>query len=132
MAAQLGSTPLLAEPLQWRRSSLQPRPQRAFSTVRASGDHGVYLLDYGAGNVRSVRNACKKLGCELNEASHKLLMHALMRVIMHGQAEHGQSDQPSGIPLTGCSCTGSPVYALHLPTAHSRLDQTLLWLFACR
>ncbi len=27
----------------------------------------VTLLDYGAGNVRSVRNACRKLGCTLRE-----------------------------------------------------------------
>lgn len=34
--------------------------------AKSSGG-GAYLLDYGAGNVRSVRNACKRLGYHLNE-----------------------------------------------------------------
>lgn len=69
MAAQLGSTYHLAKPLAWHYPRSQPRPHRAVHGVCAAGDHGVYLLDYGAGNVRSVRNACKVLGCELNEVS---------------------------------------------------------------
>ena len=33
----------------------------------------VYLLDYGAGNVRSVRNAVKRLGYNLKEVEPTLL-----------------------------------------------------------
>ena len=29
----------------------------------------ITLLDYGAGNVRSVRNAIRKLGCEVKDAA---------------------------------------------------------------
>lgn len=36
-----------------------------------SGKKEVTLLDYGAGNVRSVRNAILKLGYTLTEVSHR-------------------------------------------------------------
>lgn len=35
----------------------------------SGGDREVTLLDYGAGNVRSVRNAIRKLGYSIKEAS---------------------------------------------------------------
>ena len=70
MAAQLGSAYHLANPTAWHRCRSQPRQHRIVR-ISAAGDHGVYLLDYGAGNVRSVRNACKVLGCELNEVSSR-------------------------------------------------------------
>ena len=42
------------------------------SSVRGSADD-VFLLDYGAGNVRSVRNAVKRLGYNLRDVSHRFL-----------------------------------------------------------
>ena len=56
---------------------------RALQSRRRSGAHAstcagssksddVYLLDYGAGNVRSVRNAVKRLGYNLKEVKAKI------------------------------------------------------------
>lgn len=42
------------------------------SSVRGSADD-VFLLDYGAGNVRSVRNAVKRLGFHLRDVSPRFL-----------------------------------------------------------
>ena len=42
------------------------------SSVRGGADD-VFLLDYGAGNVRSVRNAVKRLGYNLRDVSHRFL-----------------------------------------------------------
>lgn len=47
-----------------RRRSLVARAAQA-----SSSDKSVWLLDYGAGNVRSVRNAIKACGYELKEVS---------------------------------------------------------------
>ena len=44
-----------------------PRRGRSFNVVRSDARGEVTLLDYGAGNVRSVRNAIKKLGYNLKE-----------------------------------------------------------------
>lgn len=51
-----------------RRHRLNCRPSRNF-TVRASsaGNSVVTLLDYGAGNVRSVRNAIRRLGFDVKD-----------------------------------------------------------------
>ncbi|KAK9938578.1 hypothetical protein M0R45_015307 [Rubus argutus] len=51
-----------------RKHRLNCRPSRNF-TVRASsaGDSAVTLLDYGAGNVRSVRNAIRRLGFDVKD-----------------------------------------------------------------
>jgi len=70
MAPQLGAN-RLHQPalLSGSHSRSQPRRRRAAAPVLAAADHKVYLLDYGAGNVRSVRNACKKLGYELHEVT---------------------------------------------------------------
>lgn len=43
------------------------RSPRGQALVRNDARGGVTLLDYGAGNVRSVRNAIKKLGYNLKE-----------------------------------------------------------------
>ncbi|GMY21977.1 imidazole glycerol phosphate synthase hisHF, chloroplastic [Fagus crenata] len=47
-------------------SSAKFKSPRNFS-VRASGDSVVTLLDYGAGNVRSVRNAIRHLGFDIKD-----------------------------------------------------------------
>lgn len=79
MAAHLSSTCHQFSPLAWHRSGSQTRQQRAFGPVQAAADHGAYLLDYGAGNVRSVRNACKKLGYDLHEVRESTERHANVR-----------------------------------------------------
>ena len=44
------------------------RSRRMLSVVVSAVDKECWLLDYGAGNVRSVRNAIKHLGYTVNEA----------------------------------------------------------------
>ena len=59
----------------FERSALCPpglqsrRTSHAHASTRAgsSKSDDVYLLDYGAGNVRSVRNAVKRLGYNMKE-----------------------------------------------------------------
>ncbi len=55
---------------QWslRRSGVRVA-RRSSVTCAASSDKEVTLLDYGAGNVRSVRNAIKKLGYSIRDVS---------------------------------------------------------------
>ena len=45
------------------------RLHSAPAAMPSGGDREVTLLDYGAGNVRSVRNAIRKLGYSIKEAS---------------------------------------------------------------
>lgn len=54
--------------LQARRRS----HSHATTCVGRGTSDDVYLLDYGAGNVRSVRNAVKRLGYNLREVEHAL------------------------------------------------------------
>lgn len=61
-----------------RAQQISARAQcRARKTPQASLSSEVTLLDYGAGNVRSVRNALKKLGYTIKEvcACFTLLSH---------------------------------------------------------
>ncbi len=52
------------------RSSTRRKPSlRGYAVVRNDAIGEVTLLDYGAGNVRSVRNAIKKLGYNLKEVT---------------------------------------------------------------
>lgn len=63
------------------------RKSQAHTCIRAGSNisDDVYLLDYGAGNVRSVRNAVKRLGYNLKEVNHHCvtsqicLPHALLQ-----------------------------------------------------
>jgi len=45
------------------------QPLRGNAAIRSESRGEVTLLDYGAGNVRSVRNAIKKLGYNLKEVT---------------------------------------------------------------
>ena len=47
--------------------SSRPSPAQTSRDSGAARLKEVTLLDYGAGNVRSVRNACRKLGYTLRE-----------------------------------------------------------------
>lgn len=53
------------QPLPRSRSA----PRRSCVRVRAAGNKEVTLLDYGAGNVRSVRNAIMRLGYSIKDVS---------------------------------------------------------------
>ena len=57
-------TPVEAKPL-----SQNARGQSQMARAAADSAGVVTLLDYGAGNVRSVRNAVRQLGYTLREAS---------------------------------------------------------------
>jgi len=50
----------------------------------AAADREVYLLDYGAGNVRSVRNAIKKLGFEIKDVTSPLDIAKARRLVFPG------------------------------------------------
>jgi glutamine amidotransferase/cyclase len=49
--------------------TMRPRVGSRRSAVRVQAGGEVTLLDYGAGNVRSVRNAIKKLGYTIKDVS---------------------------------------------------------------
>jgi hypothetical protein len=51
------------------RSQATSRSRRSAVLVSAGSSREVTLLDYGAGNVRSVRNAIKKLGFTIKDVS---------------------------------------------------------------
>lgn len=50
-------------------TSRRRKPLRGNAAIRNASRGEVTLLDYGAGNVRSVRNAIKKLGYNLKEVT---------------------------------------------------------------
>ncbi|KAL1537782.1 Imidazole glycerol phosphate synthase hisHF, chloroplastic [Salvia divinorum] len=63
---------------------LKLRPSRAFS-VRASADDSVVtLLDYGAGNVRSVRNAIRFLGYDIKDVQEPADILNAKRLVFPG------------------------------------------------
>ena len=53
-------------------SSVRSSSRRKATRIACSGQKEVTLLDYGAGNVRSVRNAILKLGYTLKEVRYLL------------------------------------------------------------
>eukprot|EP00983_Pelagomonas_calceolata_P111907 1159831-Pelagomonas_calceolata.AAC.10 len=62
-----------------RHGQLLPRRAASRVVVPAAVDKEVTLLDYGAGNVRSVRNAIMKLGYSIKDVSGKAIRHQLGR-----------------------------------------------------
>ncbi|GLT55258.1 hypothetical protein SLA2020_283970 [Shorea laevis] len=66
VTARSSSSSLLFRRNNIRNSYCKFKSPRNFS-VRASGDSVVTLLDYGAGNVRSVRNAIRHLGFDIKD-----------------------------------------------------------------
>lgn len=65
------------------RTAVSPRSRRAVS-ARAADDRTVYLLDYGAGNVRSVRNAVQKLGFNICDVQSPLDIPKASRLLFPG------------------------------------------------
>ncbi|CAI5963899.1 unnamed protein product [Closterium sp. NIES-65] len=66
-----------------QRKSLAVRAAAAGDSS-GDGDNVVTLLDYGAGNVRSVRNAIRLLGYEINEVSEPEDILAAKKLIFPG------------------------------------------------
>ncbi|KAF6260117.1 hypothetical protein COO60DRAFT_1294530 [Scenedesmus sp. NREL 46B-D3] len=67
----------------------KPSRQRCMATRAASKE--VTLLDYGAGNVRSVRNAIKKLGYTIKDVSKPSDITAADKLIFPGVGTFGQA-----------------------------------------
>ncbi|GJP65990.1 hypothetical protein CLOP_g22878 [Closterium sp. NIES-67] len=70
-----------------RVASRQPKSltvQAATGDASDDGDNVVTLLDYGAGNVRSVRNAIRLLGYEINDVSEPEDILAAKKLIFPG------------------------------------------------
>ena len=66
------------------RSLNSNRRTHGVTTVCSSGRGAaddVFLLDYGAGNVRSVRNAVKRLGYNLREVTPGFMHASYLRVV---------------------------------------------------
>ncbi|CAD7702077.1 unnamed protein product [Ostreobium quekettii] len=59
--------------------------------VGASGDREVTLLDYGAGNVRSVRNAIRRLGFEVKDVQNAQDIVNAQRLIFPGVGSFGHA-----------------------------------------
>ena len=69
-AKRCASTPPpLPPPPACYHARVMQRLHSAPAAMPSGGDREVTLLDYGAGNVRSVRNAIRKLGYSIKEAS---------------------------------------------------------------
>lgn len=64
---QNGSRPFLSKHLFVRYKTARKERIRRHRKATISCSREVSLLDYGAGNVRSVRNAIKKLGFTVKE-----------------------------------------------------------------
>jgi imidazole glycerol-phosphate synthase len=61
-----------------RRSAARHSSGRRSATVAGSSSREVTLLDYGAGNVRSVRNAIKRLGWTIKDVRFQSLPFSLV------------------------------------------------------
>lgn len=91
------------------RQCRQQRRQRVRSRVTvAAGGKEVWLLDYGAGNVRSVRNAIKYLGYNVRDVRHPLARSASSYVVCRvcGRFQFSRR-RPLAMPHTGLRRAGS-------------------------
>lgn len=75
--AFLGTTRQAAGELCSTSSTSAPMRLHARRTVTCRAAKEVTLLDYGAGNVRSVRNAIKKLGYTIKDVSEHVCASSL-------------------------------------------------------
>jgi hypothetical protein len=91
-----------------RSTSRQPRV-----AAHAAGRKEVTLLDYGAGNVRSVRNAIKKLGFAIKDVSVRRAAAAAVAVAARGRPPTAR------VRTRGAStaCIGSCVAGMHVLAA---------------
>ncbi|KAG2499823.1 hypothetical protein HYH03_002115 [Edaphochlamys debaryana] len=72
--------------------AVQPAARRAsVACSAASGNREVTLLDYGAGNVRSVRNAIKKLGYTIRDVEKPSDLATAEKLVFPGVGSFGQA-----------------------------------------
>ena len=71
------------------RSARSCRAARRSSAALASSDKEVWLLDYGAGNVRSVRNAIRHLGYTVRDVASPADLAASPRLVFPGVGAFG-------------------------------------------
>jgi glutamine amidotransferase/cyclase len=71
------------------RSSRSCHPARRSCAAVASSDKEVWLLDYGAGNVRSVRNAIRHLGYTVRDVASPADLAAAPRLVFPGVGAFG-------------------------------------------
>ena len=118
--------------LQLPKSALARRsPVRRSKKVQAAADREVTLLDYGAGNVRSVRNALIRLGCTVKEVCSRLILRR------DWSLDHTTNARFCGLFYSWfrifmiCYFSHASLYVLsplihvnsaHLPSVHLRLD----------
>ncbi|PRW58480.1 imidazole glycerol phosphate synthase chloroplastic [Chlorella sorokiniana] len=77
---------------QLRTQAAAGRPGRCrLACAAAGGDREVTLLDYGAGNVRSVRNAIRKLGYSIKEVESAADIAAADKLVFPGVGAFGQA-----------------------------------------
>ncbi|KDD74280.1 hypothetical protein H632_c1434p0, partial [Helicosporidium sp. ATCC 50920] len=68
-----------------------PSPRARSVRARASGSREVTLLDYGAGNVRSVRNAIARLGYQVKDVTCAQDVARASKIIFPGVGAIGQA-----------------------------------------
>ena len=61
------------------------------SNATKGGDNSVTLLDYGAGNIRSIKNAIKKLGYSINDVESPKDILSAQKLIFPGVGAFGQA-----------------------------------------
>jgi glutamine amidotransferase/cyclase len=66
---------------------------RHYTTAQYLGDEMITLLDYGAGNVRSVRNAIRKLGYEVKDVASPADIQQAEKLIFPGVGSFGSAMQ---------------------------------------
>jgi glutamine amidotransferase/cyclase len=71
------------------RSARSCRAARRSCAAAASSDKEVWLLDYGAGNVRSVRNAIRHLGYTVRDVASPADLAAAPRLVFPGVGAFG-------------------------------------------
>ena len=89
------------------------------AAAQAAPDRDVFLLDYGAGNVRSVRNAITKLGYNIRDVERPQDLARATRLIFPGVGAFGSCMdilQSKGYiePLKDYLMEGKPFYGICL------------------
>lgn len=67
------------------------RQRRGQPVTSSNNDREVTLLDYGAGNIRSIKNAIKKLGYSINEVQSPKDITSAQKLIFPGVGAFGQA-----------------------------------------
>ncbi|PNW76928.1 hypothetical protein CHLRE_11g481500v5 [Chlamydomonas reinhardtii] len=73
------------------RSAAPARRTSVVCSASSSSNKEVTLLDYGAGNVRSVRNAIKKLGYTIRDVESAADLASASKLVFPGVGSYGQA-----------------------------------------